>query len=338
MGTLFKRKNIWYINYSYNGKQHRLSAKTSLRKLAEIVLKDIELKLFKEEINNSSHKPNVTLSSIFHRHMNYLFEHRNIDYANHVNWQLRQWLDYFESLGVFVPANLKGSHVEDFLTNKLRGKSGKTKKEYLSALKGALNRAVKMNLMDSNPIIAVNNPKVIIRKVEFLRIQDIRKIIENAPTDLKLAIIILVNTGIRLGELWALRWIDVDFNSNQLLIRSYEKFVPKGKRDRSVPMNQDCLSAIQTLLSTSKLEQTYVYRLTCNAKRLSNKFGRYVRSMGMKVRLHDLRHTFASHLIMSGTPLPVVKELLGHAHISTKMLYSHLAPNIHGEQVEKLKF
>lgn len=338
MATLFKRRGIWYINYSYNGKQHRLSTKTSLKKLADIVLKDIELKLFKDEINDSAHKPDISLASILQRHLKYLFEHRNRDYANHVNWQLRQWLDYFESLGVFVPANLKGSHVEDFLTNNLRGKSGKTKKEYLSALKGALNRAVNIDLIDFNPIIAVANPKVIIRKVEFLRKQDIRKLIENAPTDLKLAIIILVNTGIRLGELWALRWIDVDFNSNQLLIRSYEEFVPKGNRDRSVPMNNDCLGAIQTLLSMRQPDQTNVYRLTCNAKRLSNKFGRYVRRMVMKVRLHDLRHTFASHLVMSGTPLPVIKELLGHAHISTTMLYSHLAPNIHGEQVRKLNF
>ncbi len=338
MATLLKRKDIWYVNYSYKGKQLRLSTMTSLRKLAQVVLKEIELKLFKGEMNDSAQKPDISLSSILQRHLKYLFEHRNRDYANHVNWQLRKWLDYFESLGVFVPANLKGSHVEDFLTNNLRGKSGKTKKEYLSALKGALNRAVNIDLMDFNPIIAVANPKIIIRKVEFLRKQDIRKLIENAPTDLKLAIIILVNTGIRLGELWALRWIDVDFNSNQLLIRSYEEFVPKGNRDRSVPMNQDCLSAIQALLSMRQIDQTNVYRLTCNAKRLSNKFGRYVRSIGMKVRLHDLRHTFASHLVMSGTPLPVIKELLGHAHISTTMLYSHLAPNIHSEQVQKLKF
>jgi len=209
-----------------------------------------------------------------------------------------------------MPENLSNLTVEDFITGELQGKSGKTKKEYLSALKGALNRAERMNLLVTNPIASVKNPKVIIRKVDFLSSQDVRRLVENAPIDLRPAIIILVNSGIRLGELWALRWIDVDFNSNQLLIRSYEEFVPKGKRDRSVPMNNDCLSAIQTLLSRRHPDQTNVYRLTCNAKRLSNKFGRYVRSMGMKVRLHDLRHTFASHLIMPGTPLPVVKELL----------------------------
>ncbi|UCC45784.1 MAG: tyrosine-type recombinase/integrase [Candidatus Zixiibacteriota bacterium] len=68
------------------------------------------------------------------------------------------------------------------------------------------------------------------------------------------------------------------------------------------------------------------------------RFRRLARRIGMIVRLHDLRHTFTSHWVMSGPPLPVVQELLGHAHISTTMIYSHLAPNIHRREVERLEF
>jgi len=58
----------------------------------------------------------------------------------------------------------------------------------------------------------------------------------------------------------------------------------------------------------------------------------------MRGTLHDLRHTFASHLAMAGTPIPDIKELLGHSDIATTMIYSHLSPDRHKAEVEKLDF
>jgi len=107
------------------------------------------------------------------------------------------------------------------------------------------------------------------------------------------------------GQIWALRWKDVDFLNSQIWIRAYDGFVPKDRRDRSVPLNENTLRVISNLASTRSDGDIYVYRFTCNKKRLSNKFGRYARKLGIRAKLHDLRHTFASHLAMSGTPVPV---------------------------------
>ena len=57
-----------------------------------------------------------------------------------------------------------------------------------------------------------------------------------------------------------------------------------------------------------------------------------------QVTPHVLRHSFASHLVMNGTPIATVKELMGHAKIETTMIYAHLAPKHLKDSVDKLKF
>jgi len=66
----------------------------------------------------------------------------------------------------------------------------------------------------------------------------------------------------------------------------------------------------------------------------TDRFRELIRRLGMKGSLHTLRHTFASHLAMSGTPIPVIKELLGHSDISTTMIYSHSSEDIRRVEVQ----
>jgi integrase len=61
-------------------------------------------------------------------------------------------------------------------------------------------------------------------------------------------------------------------------------------------------------------------------------------ALGLKGTLHDLRHTFASHLAMKGVPIPVISELMGHSDITTTMIYAYLAPDQHKTAISKLDF
>lgn len=338
MASLYRRGDIWYINYTFDGRRYRISTGTSSLKLARVALSDLEVKLFTRKITPAEQHRRVPVQEVFDRHLCNLSASVVPDYHGHVKWHLARWLDYFSTRQVIYADEISAASVDDFLVSELEGRSVKTKKEYLTSLKAALNRAVKAGWLARNPVRDVRAPGKIIRKVSFLTEEEVALLQEHASEDLRIAIVILSNTGMRLSELWALRWKDVDLCNRQIWVRSYDGFVPKGRKDRSIPLNDQALRAISEMADDRDDGDVFVYRLTCNKKRLSNKFGRYARKLGINARLHDLRHTFASYLAMRGTPLAVIQELLGHAQISTTMIYAHLSPSIHRREIEKLSF
>ncbi len=100
----------------------------------------------------------------------------------------------------------------------------------------------------------------------------------------------------------------------------------------------DELKAIFRELLKRKSPDSFAFRPSVSDNGLYKDFAVLLKQLGMQGTLHDLRHTFASHLAMQGVPIPVIKELLGHSDISTTMIYAHLSPEIHKKAVDKLPF
>jgi integrase len=97
---------------------------------------------------------------------------------------------------------------------------------------------------------------------------------------------------------------------------------------------------METLIPLSKAAKTsdFVFRPYKNMNTLYHHFKRLLKKLGLSGTLHDLRHTFASHLSMAGVPIPVIKELMGHSDIATTMIYAHLSPSTYKEAISKLDF
>ena len=112
-------------------------------------------------------------------------------------------------------------------------------------------------------------------------------------------------------------------------------FHRKGKGQDLFLISANLRKVIEKLLKNKALDD-YVFRPFKCQDRLYKRFSSLLKRLGMKGTLHDLQHTFASHLVMSGVPIPVIKELLGHSDISTTMIYAHLSPNIHQAAIDKL--
>lgn len=313
-----------------------MSTGTSNKKHAQVKLDDIKVKLFKGEIGaKPSAGKRVPIPDYFRRYINFIKAGSPVDRHSDLS-RIRTMQEFFARKKTRYINSITPALVDEFTSTVLANKKPKTVKNFITLLKTMMNKAVEWDLIDLNPIAKVKPPKIV-KTFNFFRREEIDRLIAEAQEPLKTVIIILYNTGIRRGELFHLRWRDVDLDANNLRIWPYEGYSPKGKRPRKIPISKK-LNPILKKLSKGKKPDDYVLRPFKNVESLHKPFAAHVKRLGMKGSLHDLRHTFASHLAMVGVPIPVIKELLGHSDITTTMIYAHLSPDTYQAAVDKLHF
>ncbi len=208
-------------------------------------------------------------------------------------------------------------------------KGGKgTATRTLGLLSGILSYAVSLNLIPENPAHGVERfPD---RKNErFLSMEELH-VLGDALRSAKakgvnakaLAIIeLLILTGARRGEIERLRWAEVDLVGKQL------KLADSKTGQRRIPLNS---SALSILASQNRQPDSLLVFPAGNGKDhyvgTPRVWATLRKNAGLAdVRLHDLRHSFASVGVMSGAPLMIVGKLLGHADHATTQRYAHIA-------------
>lgn len=142
-------------------------------------------------------------------------------------------------------------------------------------------------------------------------------------------VLLALNTGCRRGELTQLTWADVDLRTKVLTVRA--GYAKSGKA-RHIPLNREALDVLKRWRKTHSGEG----RLFPVAQ-INKAWAALVADAGIEdFRFHDLRHDFASQLVMRGVPLIVVRDLLGHGSIEMTERYAHLAPHRAAEAVALL--
>ncbi|MFH0351091.1 MAG: tyrosine-type recombinase/integrase, partial [Chromatiales bacterium] len=132
------------------------------------------------------------------------------------------------------------------------------------------------------------------------------------------AVFVSINTGLRQGELLTLMWEDIDFARRVLTVRGTSA---KSGKARHIPLNDEGLDVLAAWRKQNANKS--VFPVTS----IKRAWTSLRREAGIeRFRWHDLRHHFASKLIMAGADLNTVRELLGHADIKMTLRYAHLAP------------
>ena len=144
-----------------------------------------------------------------------------------------------------------------------------------------------------------------------------------------------INTGLRRGEVFNMNWEDINFNTNSLVIHGT---TAKSGSTRHIPLNPE---ALNVLGQWKKIEHrkglVFPNKEGKPFHTIKKSWGNILKAAKItSFRWHDLRHDFASKLVMAGVPLNTVRELLGHSDISTTLRYAHLAPDHKAEAVERI--
>jgi len=223
--------------------------------------------------------------------------------------------------------------------------SDKSINNIITLIKTLFNYGLKRNCLVRSPALGISKFRVDDDSYDYWEKREASEFLEfakNKYTDDKtpyLFYLTALHTGMRLGEMIALKWDCVDLEQRIITVgRTYDavlkgiKNTTKGHKTRYVGTHDTLLYELRELRrkhpkSEFVFENKVGTFLDPNNFRSRN-FERDIVGAGVKrIRIHDMRHTFASHYIMNGGNIYTLKELLGHQDIKTTMKYAHLDPN-----------
>ena len=327
--SVYKRGSKWVADFyvgGRNGRRVRKSAPT--RELAEAKERDAKVREFRGEIAQET-KPNIPFSEFI---TNYEKIHEP---NNATTTQRRDGLvtaHFLKFIGKALIRQITNEDIEAYKAFRKRSVSAGTVNLELRVLKSVFNRAKDWNYVRENPVEKVKQYRLDTKPVRFLSPEEGARLIETTKGQLRTFVALGLHTGMRYGEMCSLRWADVDFQNSRITVQK-----AKGKRFRVIPMN----SFLYGILRHHPRHITSDFVLhNQDGSPWGNRrksFATALKRAGLpRIRIHDLRHSFVSNLVMAGEDLRTVQELAGHRSVTTTMRYAHLAPGKLRASVEKL--
>jgi integrase len=228
---------------------------------------------------------------------------------------------------------ITAERIEEVISQlKRKGLTNSTLNRYRTLISSIFSYALKANLVMNNPAARVGRYKENDSRLRWLRPDEEEKLrLEIVEPYREWEFDLALYTGLRRGEQWGLRWKDVDLERGNLTV--------KGKTGRRhVVANASALAALDKLHAVTG-ETEFVspdndgkkqrdwrtwFQAACKSARIQN------------FHWHDLRHTFASRLVMAGVDIRTVQELMGHKSIVMTMRYAHLSSDHRQKAVQKI--
>ena len=201
--------------------------------------------------------------------------------------------------------------------------NGTVNKE-LKTLKRLMSFAVEQGYLEYNPLTGLKylpeNKAEKIKKRRIYEKEQVRKFLEHTPHERRAMFLLFFGMGLRKSEVYNLKWEDINFESRRLYV------VGKGGKLRTLFIPPKILQALRHHPKKAGSEYVFPGRDGGPTKSLTNSARKIMKEAGLpRISLHEMRHSFASNMLMEGVDMKSVQETLGHSQISiTFDTYSHL--------------
>lgn len=342
---IYRRGRVYWITFmGLDGKQKYESTGSDLKADAELLLaqRRVDIDQGKEPVTHRRDR-NHTFSQLADKYKPFITNQKGAK-TKHV------FIEQFRAeFGAVKLSNLTLSAVETWQARRLSEdrpavREGGDKRppvkpatvnRALACLKHMFTKALDWEMITEDVFKRIKKARMTPennRRLRYLSFEESADLLNACDKHLKPVVTFALNTGCRRGEILGLTWDRVDLQHGFILLDDTKS----GKR-REIPINATVRAALQAIVRRLDVPFVFVNPATDETGKLRNG-GRYYdlkKSFATACRkaklqdfhFHDLRHTFASQLVMNGVDITTVSKLLGHATLTMTLRYAHLAPD-----------
>lgn len=342
---VFQKDGMWWVDYyDANGRRHRKKIGPQ-KTLAIMALRESQVRKARGELG-------------LHEEKRILFRDFAKSYVKHITQRLSPSTlirchgiiesQLLPAFGQTLLAKVTRKHVEDYMSKRASEVQNATVNREMSRLRHMFSTAVTWKYIKESPCKGIKELKESPGRIRYLTPEELSRLLTFCDsscfagnkrnktvsgllkTYLKSIILLSCHVGTRRSELLNLTWKDIDFKQRRIVL----EHTKNGER-RHVGMNDTVYDIFKSLPVSIEGEGKIFAGITPNMVTMA--FRRAANRAGLRdVRFHDLRHTFASHLVMGGTNIRTVQMLLGHKDLRMTLRYSHLSPEHLQEAVNGL--
>ena len=324
--------STYYLRYSDN------SGKTCHQRIARSTVIDLEearqrAKTLKAEITLGADPRADEKASKAVQTFSEFFEQQYIPYAKtrKRTWEKDQ--EYYElrlkaEFGNKRLNQITRHQIQVFITRlKNEGLAASTCNHYLKQIHRVLQISFDWELVEKNVASRIPHYKEENMIENYLNDEELKRFVNVLLTDANRntcnILLLLLNTGCRVGEILSLRWSDCDLENKVIRITAQNS---KSRKMRSIPLNSGAVDILRKqALITEDLGYCFInFQTGKRYTTISKVFERIKKLARVNIRLHDIRHNFASMLINDGRTLYEVQQILGHSNPKVTQRYAHL--------------
>jgi len=318
MDGVYKRGDIWYVDYYVDGKRKRERVGTSKRQAEEVLAKH-KVAIVENKYFDIRDREKVTFDELA---KDYLELHSKLNKKPRVAKR-------DEGLIKNLSVDFSGKYlneitplmIERYKERRSRERKPATVNRELACLKHMFNKAIAWDKYWDNPVRKVRLFKENNQRKVYLEMEQIPRLVDACSPHLKPIVTIAVFTGMRKSEILNLQWKYVDLVHGIIYLLD-----TKNNERREVLMNDIVKKALQEIPKHKGSPYVFCHKDGKPYLNVRKSFDAALEKCGIiNFHFHDLRHTFASQLVMMGVDIRTVQELMGHKTIEMTLRYSHLS-------------